>query len=59
MSYAGPPQVANCAPLGGSEAAPATSVGVQMSYAGPPQVANCAPLGGSEAAPAASLGVHP
>ncbi len=28
LSYAGPPQVANCAPSGGSEAAPAASVGV-------------------------------
>ena len=30
MSYAGPPQVANSAPYGGSEAAPAASVGVQQ-----------------------------
>ena len=58
MSYAGPPQVANSAPDGGSEAAPAASVGVHMSYAGPPQVANSAPDGGSEAAPAASVEIH-
>ncbi len=50
MSAAGPPQGANCAPLGGSAAAYAASVGVVMSVAGPSQGANCAPSGGSAAA---------
>jgi hypothetical protein len=56
MSAAGPSQGANCSPLGGSEAAHAASVGVQVSAAGPSQGANCSPLGGSEAAHAASVG---
>jgi hypothetical protein len=56
MSAAGPSQGAHCAPLGGSAAANAASVGAQMSAAGPSQGANCAPLGGSAAAQAASVG---
>ena len=44
MSAAGPSQGANCAPSGGSVAAPAASVGAEMSAAGPSQGANYAPL---------------
>jgi 3-deoxy-D-manno-octulosonate 8-phosphate phosphatase (KDO 8-P phosphatase) len=55
MSGAGPPQAANCTPLGGSAAASAASVGA-LSGAGPPQAANCTPPGGSATASAASVG---
>jgi phosphoribosyl-dephospho-CoA transferase len=58
MSAAGPSQGAHCAPLGGSAAATAASVGVLMRAAGPSQGAHCAPLGGSAAATAASVGVQ-
>ena len=56
MSTAGPPQGANSAPIGGSAAATAASVGVVNRTAGPPQGANSAPIGGSAAATAASVG---
>jgi hypothetical protein len=51
MSAAGPPQGANCSPLG---AANEVSVGVVVRAAGPPQGANCSPLG---AANEVSVGV--
>ena len=59
MSVAGPSQGANCAPLGGSAAANAASVGVVQLAAGPFKTAQLlAALGGSAAANAASVGAH-
>ena len=59
MSAAGPPQGAKGAPTGGSAAATAASVGVDIRAAGPPQGAKGAPTGGSATATAASVGVQP
>ena len=58
MSTAGPSQGANGSPSGGSAAAKAASVGVQIRTAGPSQGANGSPSGGSAAAKAASVGVQ-
>jgi hypothetical protein len=66
MSAAGPPQGANCAPLGGSAAAEfdeAASVGVHICAAEPFHGAGAPAFGGSAAAElaneAASVGVLP
>ena len=56
MSAMGRPERESC-PLGGSAAAIAASVGVQMSAMGRPERESC-PLGGSAAAIAASVGVQ-
>ena len=50
MSAAEPPQSANSAPLGGSEAAEPRAWGEHTSAAEPPQSANSTPPGGSDAA---------
>ena len=57
-SAAEPPQNANSAPAGGSEAAKSRAWGDPASAAGPPQGANRAPSGGSAAAKPQAWGDH-
>src|SRR5690242_14911623 len=57
-SAAEPPQSANSAPSGGSEAAKPRAWGGHTSAAEPPQSANSAPSGGSEAAKPRAWGDH-
>ena len=57
MSAARPPEGANCAPAGGSEAAKLRAWGDHTSAARPPEGAH-APVGGGEGADAHAWGTH-